>query len=616
MLDQAKEYHNAGLKVIPVFKGADAAPRFPANWAQYKAGQTLAQIEHLFASVPAGCDLWGVAIVMDDDMECIDIDVKHDPTGNIFNAYLEQVLWATGSNDVIYKATCVKTKSGGYHLIYRSDKTDGNRKLTHNEAGACTIETRGRGGLVFAAPTPGYEIQHGKYTDIWRITPEERDQLINSALNLTYRKPVALPETVKIEFTSSLHTDLTPWDDFNARHNCDEILQSYGWTKTRSKGNFDYYSKPNASNARDTHGAVIRDKNIFHPFTTATAFEPEKNYNPYSLFTVLEFAGDYKASARACLEKGYGAVRGSRIAAAVPIYIGSPEEVKTPERREAEDDFLTYLRSTSFDIHNPPKEEDAVLSLRHENKEYKIAPSGGIVAIVGEEKSGKSLALGCIISAALSGKPVLNFSHNTKGGRIIYFDTEQPTFFYGLTQKRIYRQARLTTNPPNYETYNLRRLDPSLRIKAIELILAQPGNIDIVVIDGIVDLCADFNDQKESAELMNKVLQWSDTTGATFYTVLHLTKGNGFMRGHLGTALQNKADAALQAARNKESNSFSLSCRLSRFAPFPLFEFERDEQTGDPYIPSLLLDQQEKIPVNTPELVRRRKGEDDDYVPF
>ena len=54
----------------------------------------------------------------------------------------------------------------------------------------------------------------------------------------------------------------------------------------------------------------------------------------------------------------------------------------------------------------------------------------------------------------------------------------------------------------------------------------------------------------------------------------------------------------------------------NRFAPFPLFEFERDEQTGDPFIPSALLDPVEKIPVNTPELVRRRKSEDDDYVPF
>jgi AAA domain/Bifunctional DNA primase/polymerase, N-terminal len=618
LLNAALSYNAAGLKVVPAFKRADGSFTFP-SWAQYRETQSADDVRKLFASVPSGATLWGVAILMTDDLETVDIDTKADPTGEVWTKFQEEILWATGANDPIYRATCIKTKSGGYHLVYRTRKPAPSRKLTMTQSGACTIETRGTNALIFAAPTPGYEIQHGTYEAIPYLSDADRDGLINAALNLSYRAPAPLPTDVTREFTSTDATDQTPWDAFNARHNCDEILQAYGWQKTRSHGNFDYYSKPNASNARDTHGAVIKDKNIFHPFTTATAFEAEKNYNPYALFTVLEFSGDFKASARACLEKGYGNVRNSRIPAVVDVRIGSPTPIiPTAETRPPDDDsFLQFLRGTMFDINNPPKEEEVVLTVFTEGKVHKIAPTGGIVAVVGEQKSGKSMIVSAITASALAQKRVLGFQQQDTGGRKIYFDTEQPLFFYGMSQKRIYRMAGMSANRRDYETYHLRRLDTKQRVKAIDLILSQPGRIDFVVIDGIVDLCDDFNDTKESKAVISRLLQWSDKTKALFYVVLHTTKTNGFMRGHLGTELQNKIDSSIETSFDKSSNVFKVKNRDARgWAPFPAFEFERDNETGDPFVPSMILDPVEKIPINSPALLRMERPNADDYVPF
>ncbi len=55
------------------------------------------------------------------------------------------------------------------------------------------------------------------------------------------------------------------------------------------------------------------------------------------------------------------------------------------------------------------------------------------------------------------------------------------------------------------------------------------------------------------------------------------------MRGHLGTALQNKYDFGIEVKRDADNNTFDVKCRESRFAPFPGFTFLRDEK-GMPYL--------------------------------
>ena len=63
-----------------------------------------------------------------------------------------------------------------------------------------------------------------------------------------------------------------------------------------------------------------------------------------------------------------------------------------------------------------------------------------------------------------------------------------------------------------------------------------------------------------------------------FITVLHLTKSDGYMRGHLGTELQNKCDWSEEVKREKDGGIYRIENRDARFRPFPAFEWTRDDK--------------------------------------
>jgi archaellum biogenesis ATPase FlaH len=243
------------------------------------------------------------------------------------------------------------------------------------------------------------------------------------------------------------------------------------------------------------------------------------------------------------------------------------------------------VKSTRFDVTAPIIEEAATLTVSppDSGNVYKVGGQSMIGAIVGEQKSGKSFVCQNIVASALmGGYQSAHFSQKIgKDDRVLYFDTEQSEYFYKRSQARIYEIAGISQNDPRYEAYHLRRLPVDQRIKAVDYFIKNGPAPAFIVIDGIVDLCRDFNNEKDSAETMQRLLEWTDETGALLITVLHLTKGNGFMRGHLGTALQNKCDFSIEVAQDKDwPGAFSVKSRDSRFSPFPKFSFLRDPKTG------------------------------------
>ncbi len=557
MLDTALTYHDAGLKVVPVYRNGDSV-NFP-QWNNYLETQSRQEVQRLFSS-----DHWGTAILCTDGLEVIDIDVKADPTGKVWEQYKDEVFWSTGI-DILEECCIVKTKSNGYHIIYRTDSPEGNRKLAWRKGSKeAIIETRGKGGLVFAAPTPLYEVLQGSYTSIPYLDQDKRDALILAAQNLSERTPAEAPEEVRQHYRAEKEQEITPWDAYNETNNVLDILERHGWQRAGENADFIYLSKPGATNPRDTHGSVIKNKNIFHPFTTATEFEAERNYNPYALVTVLEYHGDFRASTRSIAKQGYGTTR------------------KAVEDKQ-EDSFLAKVLATKFDIHRPVKQLAANYYLHHPDngREYRIGGPGMIVGVVGAQKSSKSTITSSSIAAALSNNHPLGFEIRAKGGKIVYYDTEQSEYFYDATQRRLYAQAGLVDNPSLYDVYLLREFSVADRIRAIEMTL--PKKAEIVVIDGIKDICSDFMDSKAAQETMELLMQWSFRTGAMIIPVLHTTKSSGFVRGHLGTELQNKADALIETIRDGEEQRFTVKCRESRFAPFPPFTFVKDEN-GFPII--------------------------------
>lgn len=603
MLNSALEYHQAGLQVVPVLQMEDKSIRFRGSWKKWQTQkQTEQEVKDLFAE-----PCWGLAIVCTDGMEVIDIDVKHDPQRTIANQYFDEVVFMADDPQLLRKCTTVETKSGGWHIIYRADNRERNQDLAfRKESKEAVIETRGNGGLVFAAPTPGYKVRTGSYTDLPKLTDRERDFLVNSAKVLNAREVVSAPKQRQVQPKQS-DKDLTPWDDYNSQHDVRDLIERYGWTELPRQENskYYYYNKPGASSSGDVHGVVVKGENVFFTFSTATEFDSEVGYTPYGVFAVIEHSGDFSAAAKELIKQGYGAASTEKT---------QQESLETPSAQT--ESVSAFVKSTRFSIHKEYKEQKATLTLTTAGKEYKIAGPGMILGILGKKKSGKTVISNAIASSALSGRHFLGLNYQSKGMRKLFFDTEQSAFWFGKTQQRIYRMAGMHDDPHTYEAYHLRRLSVKQRLQAIdEIIKGDP--VELIFLDGLVDICEDLMDSKKSKETLEHLLRWSDETNALIATVLHETKSMGFARGHLGTELENKYDHGLTVEKDQYEPNFKFKCRDSRFSPHPVVDFTRDER-GWPVLlgDDMQAEQEEPEPALAYTGVDMPVADDSDDIPF
>src|SRR5688500_4470365 len=81
-----------------------------------------------------------------------------------------------------------RTPSGGMHLYCRCENPEGNLKLARQpdpEGKLMTVvETRGEGGFIVCAPTPGYFLIQGLIIQAPLLTADERDRVLAAARTL------------------------------------------------------------------------------------------------------------------------------------------------------------------------------------------------------------------------------------------------------------------------------------------------------------------------------------------------------------------------------------------------------------------------------------------------
>lgn len=287
------------------------------------------------------------------------------------------------------------------------------------------------------------------------------------------------------------------------------------------------------------------------------------------------------------------------------------------EKRPAFDP-MAWVMSHEYDPTKPRVQVPAVLSLRIDGKDYPILGKGMICAIVAEEKAGKTTLANAAIAAAISGFPQLNFFADLPDG-IECFDTEQPDYWFEGNQEMIYRMAGLREKTPRYRAFPMRPLSPAERVAVIDARLKGRKDLSLIVIDGLVDLCNNFNDERAASETLQHLMRWSDETGAAIITMLHLTKGSRFMRGHLGSILKQKADSGIMLTHNEGEPNYDVKCHFGRYAPFPAWSFYRD-RNGMPCLshPDALPERQEDpypVPVQMSMPIVNRRN-DDDEIPF
>ncbi|MCG3178628.1 MAG: hypothetical protein BIFFINMI_00956 [Phycisphaerae bacterium] len=317
MKDIARTYLDAGLCVLPA-KADEKRPALDA-WKQYRSRRpTTAELDAWFANGPdALCVLTGAP---SGNFEAVDFDLA----GEAFEPWCERVRQAAPG--LLERLVIERTPSTGWHAGYRCESPVcgsiklaqrkvyvdngepvyvGNKKYIPRRDSEgrwhivlTLIETRGEGGLILCAPSPGYALHQGEFTSLPVLTEAERDVLLEAAWALNEHLPEPVTGLPAVAHSGSLR----PGDDFNARGGVRELLLKHGWALAKG-GDNEYWRRPGKDRG---WSATLKDR-VFYVFSSSAApFEPEKAYGPFAVFALLEHNGDFSAAAQALRTQGFG----------------------------------------------------------------------------------------------------------------------------------------------------------------------------------------------------------------------------------------------------------------------------------------------------------------------
>lgn len=329
-LAAALAYVRSGLSIVPIKR--DGSKRPHGAWKAFQSRPpTETELQRWFGRN----DPFGIAILggkVSGNLELIDFDVRAD---ELFPAWCELI--EAESPGLLARLNVVRTPRPGYHVRYRVAEFDvpGNTKLAQavDDGGEVVtlIETRGEGGygLVPGTPAGCHEtgrlyVHHSgpKLSQVETITAAEREILIRAAWS--FEELIEFPELR--QFTDTFNPTngkangrLKPGDDFNRRGT--EIakqVEDAGWTKMLERNGVIYWRRPGKSgkgwSATTGHCRAKSDgRELFAVFSSnASPFPgPSGSHNcschdRFSVYTLLNHAGDFKAAAKSLGAQGYG----------------------------------------------------------------------------------------------------------------------------------------------------------------------------------------------------------------------------------------------------------------------------------------------------------------------
>lgn len=191
--------------------------------------------------------------------------------------------------------------------------------------------------------------------------------------------------------------------------------------------------------------------------------------------------------------------------------------------------------------------------------------------VKGREKTGKS-AFGVLLVTAALGGEFLGVRARKEGMRVLWLDTEQDRGTLAKKARKAVEMAQDGEKGARLRVYTLKSLNPAeRRKKALEAI--NGSGADLVFLDGVADLCEDFNDQKEAALVVGELANATEKVGCALLTAVHTNKTDkSEARGHVGAIAQQKAGEVYEVTRT--GNVANVKQVLSRFASVPDIAFE------------------------------------------
>lgn len=208
---------------------------------------------------------------------------------------------------------------------------------------------------------------------------------------------------------------------------------------------------------------------------------------------------------------------------------------------------------------------------------------GDIHGLKGKQKCGKTTALKVCLAAWMSGQQ-FRVASPLESPRVLYLDTEQKQSDVKLIVTDVIRMMggdegeTAAYVDAHLWVYALRRRDFQLLLDDMRLLI-DDLHPQVVVIDGIVEFVASFNDESMAKELIHELLCISEERRLAMVCVLHTNKADDDhnMRGHLGTMLAQKAGTVLECKKDHGSGVITVACSDARHAEMPEWSIMFDE---------------------------------------
>ena len=236
------------------------------------------------------------------------------------------------------------------------------------------------------------------------------------------------------------------------------------------------------------------------------------------------------------------------------------EEQQREERRQA----LAALRVASA-TEVPPEEPALTVD------GVGVFALGDIHGLKGKQKCGKTTALKVCLAAWILGRQ-FRVTSGLEAPRVLYMDTEQKQSDVKLIVTDVIQMTGLEAEfvDDHLQVYALRRRDFSLLLDDMRLLISD-FRPQVVVVDGIVEFVASFNDESMAKQLIHELLCISEDYRLAMVCVLHTNKSDDDhnMRGHLGTMLAQKAGTVLECRKERGSSVITVTCSDARHQEMP-----------------------------------------------
>jgi hypothetical protein len=287
-------------------------------------------------------------------------------------------------------------------------------------------------------------------------------------------------------------------------------------------------------------------------------------------------------------------------------------ENNTPEIKTAEELLMQELAPYMLDAREDYPETYYML-------EYNGVPFsafGGIQALSGQKKNGKTFVIAQLISVCIApdaprvhdNLPGLSVPERTLEWlghlpSVLYVDTEMEKLNSAKVLRRVHWLIGQDMKIPHERFHSmwLRTVETDEKEQAYRKRWRLIKNAievfkpDIVFIDGIRDIIGDFNDNEQSAALVQELMALAERKNICIWNVLHMNPRPGNddeskMRGHLGTELGNKVTDTLVSIKSKTASGVTFTVKQldARSKDLDDWKFEVTDQAGSLGIPRII----------------------------